>query len=501
MDLLQEIAVGLIQPNPEQPRKTFDQVKLEQLAESIKANGLIHPITVEPSGDGFILIAGERRWRAHVLAGLDSIQAKVVQPGDAETRRRRAQAAFVENYQREQLNPVEEGHAIRQMRDELGMTLDEIGQALGMSKSTVSNKIRLVNDLPDAILDHVAAGKLSERQAAALLPFYSLPVSLQDAMSESFVVMLEEAYTTGKSSELIRKELDMLTRQYSMRLDNCSFFDMHLGDYEDEKVIRSHVCKNCEIKTDVCPDPGCFARKTELAYQVATQKMKTRHDLTMLPLGSKFYDYNNFYHFRNGDIRLVLENRCENMAGLFFEYDYSDHMRLYPGVRLVCTKKNCGCEKRILRLRDGEPTKQKQQADPVKPFWLEVRIGANSWTIAKKGRELELSNSDILELVDRYCDTHSLVLRAKPDDDPDPPTPPDEPVTKSLTDEVIEFCKTWQDNKGRTWKDITNPSHTNGIFWDAIKKDFDKHMILYKNDSDLKFAIKQAFAMMKRGES
>jgi ParB family transcriptional regulator, chromosome partitioning protein len=164
-DELRELAVELIVPNPSQPRETFDEGALQALSDSIAANGILQPVLVRPvAGGTFELIAGERRWRAAKLAGLDTVPALVRERDDAAS----LELALVENMAREDLNPVEEARACAALVEELGLTREEVGRRVGRSRVAVSNLLRLL-DLPDDALALLEAGDLTEGHGRALL--------------------------------------------------------------------------------------------------------------------------------------------------------------------------------------------------------------------------------------------------------------------------------------------------------------------------------------------
>ena len=160
------IKISLIDPKSDQPRKYFDKEALEELSESIKENGLLQPILVREYGEGgrYQIIAGERRFRASRLAGLTEIPAIVLDRDD----RAVAQIALIENIQREDLNPLEEALAYKSLKEEYGMTQEELSEKLGKSRSAIANSMRLL-DLPDPILAMVAARELSAGHARTLL--------------------------------------------------------------------------------------------------------------------------------------------------------------------------------------------------------------------------------------------------------------------------------------------------------------------------------------------
>jgi ParB family chromosome partitioning protein len=162
---LRQLAVETIGPNPNQPRRHFDEEALTALAASLEARGVLQPVLVRPLAGGFYeLIAGERRWRAAQLAGLRQIPAIVRHHDDAAS----LELAVIENMAREDLNPVEEARACAALVDELGLTREDVGRRVGRSRVAVSNLIRLL-DLPDEALALVERGDLSEGHGRALL--------------------------------------------------------------------------------------------------------------------------------------------------------------------------------------------------------------------------------------------------------------------------------------------------------------------------------------------
>jgi ParB family transcriptional regulator, chromosome partitioning protein len=159
------LPIGSIQPNPEQPREDFDASKLEELAQSIRTNGIIQPITVTYSKHGtYIIVAGERRWRAAQLAGLSEIPVYV---REAEPDRV-LELALVENIQRADLNPVETAGAFRQLIERYGLSYDQVAERTGKDRSTISNFVRLLK-LSPAVLAKLASGNVTVGHARTLL--------------------------------------------------------------------------------------------------------------------------------------------------------------------------------------------------------------------------------------------------------------------------------------------------------------------------------------------
>ncbi|MGH9487268.1 MAG: ParB/RepB/Spo0J family partition protein [Terriglobales bacterium] len=161
---LRRLALGQIQPNPFQPRKTFNAAELDELAASIRAQGVLQPVLVRPSGSGFELIAGERRLRAAALAGLSEIPALVRPLADAAT----LEFAIIENLQRADLNPIEQAEAFRELAQRFRLTQEEIAEKTGKDRATVANFLRLLR-LDADVLELVRSAVLSPGQVRPLL--------------------------------------------------------------------------------------------------------------------------------------------------------------------------------------------------------------------------------------------------------------------------------------------------------------------------------------------
>lgn len=164
-DKLTKLPINDISPNPYQPRRHFDEEKLNELSQSIQENGLIQPIVVRKSEIlGYELIAGERRWRASLLAGLTDIPVIIKQLSDQDSMKQ----AIIENLQRANLNPIEEAKAYQQLVKKMHMTHDDIAKTMGKSRPYITNMIRLLN-LPDNIKEAVESQQLTQGHARLLL--------------------------------------------------------------------------------------------------------------------------------------------------------------------------------------------------------------------------------------------------------------------------------------------------------------------------------------------
>ena len=186
-----------IEPNPRQPRQDFDAASLEELAQSIRENGVITPITLRRTGDTYQIIAGERRWRASRMAGLHEIPAIVL---DVDEQTGYA-LALIENLQREDLNPMEEAEGYRRLTQELGLTQEQAAQRVGVSRPAVANALRLLN-LPVSISALLREKKLSAGHARALLP-----LEKPERMELAANAVLEQQLSVRQTEALVKQLL------------------------------------------------------------------------------------------------------------------------------------------------------------------------------------------------------------------------------------------------------------------------------------------------------
>ena len=159
-----DIPVGSIRRNPRQPRRAFDVTALDELASSIAAVGVVQPVIVRQTDEGYELIAGERRWRAAQKAGFTVVPAILRKASDVES----LELALIENVVRQQLNPVDEAYALKVLLEDLGVTQENLAARVGKSRSAIANKMRLL-DLPAAVQELLSNGSLSEGHGRALL--------------------------------------------------------------------------------------------------------------------------------------------------------------------------------------------------------------------------------------------------------------------------------------------------------------------------------------------
>lgn len=189
-----QVEVDRIMPSVVQPRRNFDEDRIDELASSIGHEGIIQPLVVRPKGDSYELIAGERRWRAAMKAGLKEVPVIVREASDNEA----LQLALIENLQREDLNPVEEANAYRRLQEEFHWSQEEIAEKVGKSRPAIANAMRLLS-LPGEIQHEVACGNLPAGQARALLGLQSESVLVAAARE-----VIAKGLSTRETEKLVR---------------------------------------------------------------------------------------------------------------------------------------------------------------------------------------------------------------------------------------------------------------------------------------------------------
>lgn len=192
-----EIKINEIEPNVDQPRKNFDDEKLEQLSESIKKHGIVQPIIVKKEDDTYRIVAGERRWRAARLAGLSTVPVVVKELSNKQV----MEIALIENIQREDLNPIEEAEAYERLLNEFNMTQEDLSMSVGKSRSAIANTIRLLG-LTDKVKNLLIGQDITSGHARALLS-----ISNKDLQEKACDEILEKNLTVRETENLVRKYL------------------------------------------------------------------------------------------------------------------------------------------------------------------------------------------------------------------------------------------------------------------------------------------------------
>lgn len=192
------IDISLIEPNSEQPRRDFDEEALSELVQSIQKHGILQPIIVRKQNNGYEIVAGERRWRAAKEAGLKEVPALVKELSQIEV----SQIALIENLQREDLNPVEEAMAFKNLSEKYKLTQEEISQAVGKSRPYISNVMRLLN-LEDEIIDLISKGSISSGHGRALLA-----VEDRNARIKLCQAIVEKGLSVRETEKLVKEFLE-----------------------------------------------------------------------------------------------------------------------------------------------------------------------------------------------------------------------------------------------------------------------------------------------------
>ena len=264
------LRISQIEPNPNQPRRTFEEASLQQLADSIAIHGVIQPIAVRRGkNEGFYeIIAGERRWRAAKLAGIVTIPAVILELDDAAA----AQAALIENIQREDLNPVEEAKAYQTLLDTYGMTQENLAKQLGKSRSQIANMLRLL-DLDEAILQALATGELTIGHAKALLsvkdPADRLALAKQIIAEGDFSVRAAEAaaakYNRARAQQNVQNETDTAENKQDAPIQTATYFRALEQRMSQALGNRVHISRTADQKT------GETRGKLEVTFSGDTQ--------------------------------------------------------------------------------------------------------------------------------------------------------------------------------------------------------------------------------------
>ena len=241
-----EIEIGLIDRNPEQPRKVFDDEALSELATSIKNYGVIQPIIVKEVKGRYVIIAGERRWRASRLAGLKTIPCVIKDYTEQEI----SEIAIIENLQREDLNPIESAKAIKSLINQFDLTQDEVADKIGKSRPAVANTLRLLT-LPDAIISLVESGKITAGHARALLavenPAKQKEIAIQ-IVSQGLTVRDVEniiKHLNNQKKEVVKKEKTLELKDFEERIKRIFSTKVQIKGTESKgKIVIDYYSKD-----------------------------------------------------------------------------------------------------------------------------------------------------------------------------------------------------------------------------------------------------------------
>jgi ParB family chromosome partitioning protein len=244
-----EIGIDLIDPSPVQPRSHFDDRSLKELAMSIRENGIVQPVLVRPNGSRFELVAGERRWRAAQLAGLERIPAVVREiPND-----KVLELALIENIQREDLNAIEEARAYKKLIEMVGLTQESLAQRVGRDRSYITNHIRLLR-LPDDLQQLVQEGKLSAGHARTLLGTDDVAAQRRVARK-----IIEKGLSVRETEKVIQQLLGSSERRASSKL-GVGAADPNL------KAAEAKLRRRLGTRINILPSSSRPGGKIEIEY-------------------------------------------------------------------------------------------------------------------------------------------------------------------------------------------------------------------------------------------
>jgi ParB family chromosome partitioning protein len=254
-----EIDVERITPSPFQPRRSFDEAKIEELASSIRNQGIIQPLVVRPKADQFELIAGERRWRAAIKAGLSHVPVVVRQASDHEA----LQLALVENLQREDLNPIEEANGYKRLQEEFRWSQEEMAERVGKSRPAITNSIRLLA-LPTEVQREVALGNLPAGQARALLGLQTEPLILSACRE-----VIAKGLSTRETEKLVRYLMSGRKRRRQIPLID-----------PDLRSIVEELQRSLGTRVRLIPKARSAKGKIEIEYYTAPDLERIVHTIT-----------------------------------------------------------------------------------------------------------------------------------------------------------------------------------------------------------------------------
>ena len=268
-DKITKLRLSEIEPDPTQPRTIFDHKPLEELAESIATHGLLQPITVRESENGYYkIIAGERRWRASKMAGLSEVPVIIIEADD----RKAAELSLIENLQREDLNPIEEAKAYQSLIDEYGLTQKEVSSIIGKKRETVANALRLL-DLPEEVAELVKSSDLTAGHAKVLLG-----ITNKELMPEAAKKVIEKGLSV-RATEQLRDNLNRAAETTEETVtDNNEIKVDYISDLE--KRVASQIGRQIKIR------PNGKKKRIEIEYTDDTDLERLIQKLC----GSSFFE-------------------------------------------------------------------------------------------------------------------------------------------------------------------------------------------------------------------
>ena len=253
-DSVQFIALELIRPNPYQPRKTFEEERLNDLASSIQQHGILQPIVLRQTVQGYYIVVGERRFRASKLAGLTEVPAIIKELSDEDM----MELAIIENLQREDLNAIEEAESYKKMMTDLNITQQEVARRLGKSRPYIANMLRLLQ-LPKNVAQMVQQGVLSSAHGRTLLTLKDaskIKKTAKQAAQESWSVRYLEEYVNGLVSKDISRKVDKETKESKPKMIQ-----------QQERFLKKQYGAKVDISTSKNVGKITFEFKSEAEFK------------------------------------------------------------------------------------------------------------------------------------------------------------------------------------------------------------------------------------------
>lgn len=253
-DSVQFIALELIRPNPYQPRKTFEEERLNDLASSIQQHGILQPIVLRQTVQGYYIVVGERRFRASKLAGLTEVPAIIKELSDEDM----MELAIIENLQREDLNAIEEAESYKKMMTDLNITQQEVARRLGKSRPYIANMLRLLQ-LPKNVAQMVQQGALSSAHGRTLLTLKDaskIKKTAKQAVQESWSVRYLEEYVNGLVSKDISRKVDKETKESKPKMIQ-----------QQERFLKKQYGAKVDISTSKNVGKITFEFKSEAEFK------------------------------------------------------------------------------------------------------------------------------------------------------------------------------------------------------------------------------------------
>lgn len=253
-DSVQFIALELIRPNPYQPRKTFEEERLNDLASSIQQHGILQPIVLRQTVQGYYIVVGERRFRASKLAGLTEVPAIIKELSDEDM----MELAIIENLQRENLNAIEEAESYKKMMTDLNITQQEVARRLGKSRPYIANMLRLLQ-LPKNVAQMVQHGALSSAHGRTLLTLKDaskIKKTAKQAAQESWSVRYLEEYVNGLVSKDISRKVDKETKESKPKMIQ-----------QQERFLKKQYGAKVDISTSKNVGKITFEFKSEAEFK------------------------------------------------------------------------------------------------------------------------------------------------------------------------------------------------------------------------------------------